>query len=222
MQTDFWQACWEQGKTGFHLSRVNPGLEKYWPRQLFKPGDGVFVPLCGKSLDLLWLARQGLQVLGVELIEKAVLSFFDENGLEFERRVLDGFVEYSSGSIRILCGNFFDLTAEHLTGCRGFYDRAALVALPADTRIRYARHLLDILPKGARGLALVLDYPQEDMQGPPFAVSPDEVQALLGQDCLIQKLAQRDILVHEPGFRDRGVTRMDEHIYLLAKNTLSP
>ena len=76
MEEGFWQARWQRNQIGFHRQEVNPGLKKYWPTLQVAPGRCVFVPLCGKSLDLLWLAEQGYCVLGVELIEKAVVDFF--------------------------------------------------------------------------------------------------------------------------------------------------
>lgn len=217
MQAEFWQQRWDNNQTGFHLQQTNPNLPRYWPQDVFSDGDTVFVPLCGKSLDLLWFARQGLQVLGVELIEAAVLAFFHENGLSYERKEREGFSEFVSGSIRILCGDFFRLTASDLAGCRGFYDRAALVAWQPQRRPDYVAHLLKILPAGCRGLMLVLDYPQEQMQGPPFAVGKEDMQTLFGRAGKVRLLGSRDILIHEPGFRARGVSRMEEHAYQLIK-----
>lgn len=218
MQAEFWQQCWDNNQTGFHLPCTNPNLPGYWPQDAFAPGDRVFVPMCGKSLDLLWFAAQGLHVLAVELVETAVLAFFHENDLPYVREEKAGFSEFVSGNIRVLCGDFFGLTADDLAGCRGFYDRAALVAWSREERSGYVEHLLGILPAGCRGLMLILDYPQEQMQGPPFAVSMDDMQQLLGQACEIRLLGSRDILQHEPGFRARGVTRMDEHVCLVTKN----
>ena len=212
MQAEFWQQRWSSNQIGFHLSQTNPNLPGYWPLEAFAPGDVVFVPMCGKSLDLLWFAEQGLQVLAVELVETAVLAFFHENDLPYTREEKPAFSEFVSGNIRVLCGDFFRLTAADLAGCRGFYDRAALVAWSPEGRTRYVEHLLAILPAGCRGLMLILDYPQEQMQGPPFAVSMDDMQQLLGETCEISLLGSRDILQHEPGFRERGVTRMQEHV----------
>ena len=217
MHAEFWLQCWDNNQIGFHLRSTNPNLPRYWPQEAFAPGDTVFVPLCGKSLDLLWFAGQGLKVLAVELIEKAVLAFFDENDLPYVREEKGDFSEFVSGNIRVLCGDFFSLTAPDVAGCRGFYDRAALVAWQGEERSRYAAHLVALLPAGCRGLMLVLDYPQEQMQGPPFAVSADDMRALLGQECEISLLGSRDILRHEPHFRERGVTRMDEQVYQVIK-----
>lgn len=217
MHADFWQQCWDQGQARFHLRCTNPNLPHYWPHELFAPGDTIFVPLCGKSVDLLWFAEQGWNVLAIELIETAVQAFFTENNLSYSCVQQGDFVEYVSGSIRVLCGDFFKLSAADLADCRGFYDRAALVSWQGEGQAQYASHLARILPAGCHGLMLVVDYEQEQMPGPPFAISTAAMQALLGHECSISQLGQRDILRYEPGFKARGVTRMDEHIYAVVK-----
>ena len=48
----------------------------------------VFVPLCGKSLDMVWLLEQGFSVTGCEISELAVQQFFTENSIPYEKRKL--------------------------------------------------------------------------------------------------------------------------------------
>src|SRR3546814_8142059 len=81
MDPDFWQQRWRDNRIGFHRDGVLPLLEKHWPSLGLATGSRVFVPLCGKSLDMAWLAARGHRVLGVELSPLAVGQFFDENGL---------------------------------------------------------------------------------------------------------------------------------------------
>ena len=80
MHAEFWQARWARSEIGFHLSEVNPYLQRYWPALGLPEGARVLVPLCGKSLDLAWLVGQGYQVVGVELAPRAVEDFFTEHG----------------------------------------------------------------------------------------------------------------------------------------------
>ena len=72
MHAEFWQARWARSEIGFHLPEVNPYLQQYWPALGLPEGARVLVPLCGKSLDLVWLVEQGHAVIGVELAERAV------------------------------------------------------------------------------------------------------------------------------------------------------
>lgn len=213
MEEGFWQARWQRNQIGFHRQEVNPGLKKYWPTLQVAPGRCVFVPLCGKSLDLLWLAEQGYCVLGVELIEKAVVDFFAEHKMSPTVIQQGAFKRYSAGSISILCGDFFALSADDLAAVDAFYDRASLIALPYELRRLYAEHLSKYLPNTCQGLLLTLDYPQAEMNGPPFAVSPEQVEQLLGDTFILECLEERDALGQEWRFKDVGVTRLFEYVY---------
>src|SRR3990167_7541551 len=115
---------------------------------------------------------------GVELAQKAVEDFVAEQGLTAEISEEGAFKVYRAGAVELWCGDFFALTAEQLGDCQAFYDRAALIALPADLRVRYVTHLQAILPAGCRGLLITLDYQQSQMDGPPFAVTDAEVHEL--------------------------------------------
>lgn len=215
MKKDFWLERWERNEIGFHQDEINPYLRRYW-QELFPARDTrVFVPLCGKSLDMLWLRKQGCPVLGVELSAIAVQAFFEENGYAPSHTVSGKFEQCEAGDIRILCGDFFDLQRGDLAQVNGVYDRASLVALPPEMRERYAGHLAEILPPGTQILLVTFDYPQAEMQGPPFAVSIDEVEALYGSRASIRLLAQHDALPDNPRFRQRGLSRLQENIFLL-------
>ena len=218
MDEDFWQQRWARNEIGFHLNEVNPYLQQFWPALNVAPGAQVLVPLCGKSLDMLWLAEQGYRVLGVELAQAAVEAFFSEQGLVADIDQVGAFRRYRSGAIEVLCGDFFSLTAADLLECRALYDRAALIALPVPMRERYVAHLASILPSGCAGLLVVLDYPQEQMPGPPFAVGEVEVQRLLAApQWSLQVLEARDVLGENWKFLQRGLSRLDERVYRLQR-----
>ncbi len=210
MQEEFWQARWSRNQIGFHLNQVNPWLEQFWPALQLEAGTRVLVPLCGKSLDLAWLAAQGHAVVGIELAETAVHAFFAEHDLQPEVRQQGAFTCYQSGQITLLCGDYFALTAADVADCQAFYDRAALIAMPAEMRERYAAHLTAILPTPCRGLLITLDYAQEEKVGPPFAVSEAEVRRLLGGGWTIERLAQKDVLEGNWKYHQQGLSRLDE------------
>jgi thiopurine S-methyltransferase len=215
MKKEFWLERWERTEIGFHQDEINPYLARYWKELSSSDGGEVFVPLCGKSLDMVWLRRRGCFVLGVELSPIAVKGFFHEQGMSPERVSGGKFDNYIADGICLSCGDFFDLSQEDMAKVSAVYDRASLVALPPDMRERYARHLVDILPHGTQILLVTFDYPQAEMQGPPFAVSVKEVEALYGKYADVRLLAQEDVLVQNPRFRQRGVSRMQESIFLL-------
>lgn len=134
MDADFWLDRWREGRTHFHQTRVTPLLQKYWPTLDVPAGGQVLVPLAGKSLDMVWLAGQGLRVLGVELSQLAVEQFFDENDLRPEIHQSAQGRHYVAGNLELICGDVFALEDATLAACAGVYDRAALVALPEPMR----------------------------------------------------------------------------------------
>lgn len=216
MDANFWLERWQKGQTGFHQSAVMPLLRKYWPQLSLAKDSQVLVPLCGKSLDMLWLAQQGFRVLGVELSPLAINAFFTENNLQATAHDSPEGRRHVAGRIEILCADILKLNATTLAQCTGVYDRAALVALPPDMRARYVQHVYMQLPREYRGLLLTLDYPQELMDGPPFAVGDAEVQALFGQHSTAKLISRRDILSKEPRFAQRGLNRLETLIYDLS------
>lgn len=212
MQPEFWHKKWESNQIGFHQPEVNPYLQRHWPDLAIPAQARVLVPLCGKSLDLLWLAGRGHQVLGVELSEKAVEDFFLEQQLQPQVSEQGDFKVYRAGAIQLWCGDFFALSANDVADCTALYDRAAVIALPPAMRERYAAHLQSILP-ACRGLLVTLDYDQSQMPGPPFSVDDAEVQRLLGSAWRVEMLEEQDILGDSWKFVQAGVTRLEERVY---------
>jgi thiopurine S-methyltransferase len=218
MDKEFWLQRWEKEEIGFHQDEINPYLLHYWQELVPDRNGKVFVPLCGKSRDMLWLRKQGHPVLGVELSAIAVRAFFEENGYSPRHSVSEGFEHCEADGIHILCGDFFDLGKNDLAEVKVVYDRASLVALPPEMRERYARHLAAILPPATQILLLTFDYRQSEMPGPPFAVSAGEVESLYGSLAEIRLLAQHDTLADNPRFKARGLSRLHENIFLLTLN----
>lgn len=215
MKKDFWLERWEREEIGFHQNEVNPHLCEIWPELNLARGSSVFVPLCGKSEDMLWLREQGLQVLGVELSAIAVQAFFKENGY-IPQHISDGkFDRCEADGIRILCGDFFDLSRDDMAKVSAVYDRASLIALPPEMRVRYVRHLVSILPPAIQILLITVDYPQPEMQGPPFSVSSGEVEALYRDYAEVRLLTQIEVLAKNPRFQQRGLSRLRESIFQL-------
>jgi thiopurine S-methyltransferase len=213
MQPEFWHKKWASNQIGFHLLDVNPYLQRHWASLALAAQTRVMVPLCGKSLDLRWLAQQGHEVLGVELSEQAVEDFFREQQLEPQIIEEGAFKVYRAGSVELWVGDFFALTAADVADCAALYDRAALIALPPPMRERYAAHLQNILPADFRGLLITLDYDQTQMPGPPFAVSDGDVQQLLSGAWQVQLLEEQDVLGESWKFLQAGVTRLEERVY---------
>ncbi len=215
MEVDFWQQRWREGQIGFHLQEVNPLLSMYWPVLGLPKGARVLVPLCGKSRDLVWLAEQGYQVIGVELSNLAVDAFFQEQHLIPVQKSHGQHSGHYVDGIEIWCGDFFAMQPSQVGHIDAIYDRAALIALPQSMRERYVQQLLELAGKVPQ-LLITLDYPQDQMAGPPFAVSPQEVERLYGQhNPGIAPHVCYDALGSNPRFIEQGLSRMAECVYLL-------
>ena len=176
--TNEWLQRWHEGRIGFHLNDAHPALARHWASLGVPAGVKVLVPLCGKSLDMRWLAGQEHPVLGVELASQAIEQFLAEGSGEVSRYRQGHFRVYRQANVELWCGDFFHLHIEQAHEFQAFYDRAALIALPPATRQRYAFHLAQLLPPGARGLMITLTHPGGPDRGPPFSVDEDEVRQL--------------------------------------------
>jgi len=198
MDPEFWHARWREGKIGFHQDQVHADLLAHADR--VTDGVAVLVPLCGKSVDLPWLAAR-LPTVGVELSEIAVAQLFEELGVEPTIDDLGPIRRYRSGDLTVLQGDLFDVMPAHLpAGLDRVWDRAALVALDPPRRRRYAAYLRAVIPSG-RLLLNSFTYDPSVMEGPPHSVSSDEIRTLYA-GARIALIDERDELTER--FRDLG------------------
>ena len=202
---DAWLERWQQGHTGWHESAGNRNLKKYWRAN----GKRVLVPMCGKTPDMLWLEEQGNEVVGVELSEIAAQAFFDEHGLKYERSN-GALVEYRAMERRITlhCGDYFKFRD---AGFDAQYDRGALVALPANTRPRYAQHTSSLLASNAEQFVITVEYDQAVCEGPPFSVGASEIHNYWPR--LNRVAAIDDIENAPPKFLEAGLDVMHEVVW---------
>ncbi len=203
MDPAFWLERWQRNEIGFHQPAPHPALARHWARLGLAPGARVFVPLAGKSLDMIWLAAQGHAVVGIELAAEAVRAFGTEHG-PLER-------------VELRCGDLFDLDAASLGPIQGVFDRASLVALPPVLRRRYAAQMAALSPPGTRTLLVSMEYDQSRMPGPPHSVEEPEVRALFGPTHEIELLERDSALADFPKFAQRGVASLAEACYCLTR-----
>lgn len=215
MELADWGDRWRDGRIAFHQSDVTDLLAEYADQVWGQESIGrVLVPLCGKSLDMVYLADRAEAVVGVEYVEQAVQDFFTDRGLVPEVSIGSP-VRYTAGNYTLFVADFFSVTREHVGTIDAVFDRAALVALDAEARVRYASHLQSLLPVGARTLLVTFDYDQTVMDGPPFAVSNDEVHLLFRGGATVEHLQTRDAL--DAVFRERGLRAMTKSAFVLTR-----
>ncbi len=166
---------------------------------------------------MVWLQQQGHSIVGVEISEIAVEEFFSDQGLTANCSNQGPFKLFQAEDYQLLCGDIFQLKSHHLNDIDAVYDRASLVALDAGYRQAYAKLLADILPVGCLVLLVSMDYPQDEMNGPPYSVPEDELFALFGDEFQISHLHNLDLLKDTDRYGGTGLSRLSEHIYMLQR-----
>ena len=211
MDASFWHNRWQTNQTGWHERDVNPLLTTHFPSLNLAPGSRVFVPLCGKSLDLGWLLSRGYAVAGAELSELAVTQLFAELGMESVISDIGKLRLFRGEKIDIFAGDLFDLSREILGSVDAAYDRAALVALPEAMRVRYTAHLKTITALAPQ-LIIGYEYDQTVVAGPPFSVTSEELHRHYNDSYTLTPLARVEV---PNGLK--GKCPATEHIWRLNK-----
>ena len=214
MDADFWLDVWQTGRTAFHKTTHEPMLVTHGHRLRLESSPRVLVPLAGKSLDMCWLRDQGASVTGVELSPIACAGFFEEQGLPAHRTAHGPYTAWASEGITLLQGDVFDLDEPLFDA---FYDRAATVALDPTRRSHYADMLARHIRPGGKGLVLTFVFDPDEMSSPPFPVPPDVMHTLYGDAFDLEFLAEEDMLSRSQRARDRGMSSLRQHGWLLTR-----
>lgn len=212
MEHQFWHQAWEEGRIGFHRNEVHPQLVQGLSIINPEVGSKVMVPLCGKSLDLLWLQDNGFNVTGVELCPKAIEEFFKDNNLKPEEI---GNGVYQLPSLNLVVGDYLAYKGQEEFDF--LYDRAALVALPPKMRIDYAKHSLSLLKKGGKLLLVAFEYDQEKVPGPPHCVLKEEIERIY-EGTTLELIHEETNEAQAPKFKEAGVKTFTQRTYILTKN----
>ncbi|CAK2481608.1 Thiopurine S-methyltransferase [Vibrio crassostreae] len=209
---EFWHNKWAANQIGFHLEDVNPLLIKFWKKTEPSYEKSVFVPLCGKSEDLIWLASKHEEVQGVELSQIAVRAFFSEHFYTPTVTQINGQHElYQFDELNVYTGDYFTAPIQPVDI---IYDRASLVALPEEMRVQYVERLKQLLKPGGKILLVTLDYDQSEMAGPPFSVPKIEIDQLFAGYKIT--MLNQDIADDEhPKIAKKGLSRFCEEVYLI-------
>jgi len=213
MDAQFWIKAWDEGRTNFHKSSFHEKLLEYFPQ--FNPHEGqkVLVPLCGKTKDMLWLHGQKLQVHGIELYENPVKDFFLENNLLNYTNTSDNdFINYTFENITISCGDFFKLSPHPTYDF--VYDRASLVALPAQMRKDYVNLMKKVVKNGGKYLLIAYEYDQSKMDGPPFSVTEEEIRELYSDSFSITTMDEKR---PDDGPRLANLESIVQKVYILER-----
>jgi thiopurine S-methyltransferase len=217
VQPEFWHKRWRSGQIGFHQLAVDRHLKAYWPGLNLPANSRVFVPLCGKSLDLIWLRERGHSVVGVEISSAAVETFCMEQGIAATRRQVGGLEIFEADNLQLFRGDLFELTPALLGRVAAVYDRASLIAWPSELRAPYVDQITRLTSPGTQTLLISVEYPQSQMSGPPFSVTGDDIGEMYLRQHSIEPLGRHEILEIEPRLKARGLTELREVCYRLTR-----
>lgn len=219
MEHEFWHNRWANKQIGFHEGTVNQFLHDHWAAVVGHDShdDTVLVPLCGKAHDMWWLNDLGHPIIGVELSDVACKDFFEEAEEKATVHPGEPFIKFRHDTLELWCGDFFQLVPDDLTNVRLVYDRAALIALPPNMRKDYVEHLTAVTPDNCTILLITLDYDNDEVKGPPFNVSDEEVRALYGEDYDVELLLKQDMAADSPFAKRKGLHTATESVFRLSK-----
>jgi thiopurine S-methyltransferase len=214
-----WQQCWRDRDTDFHQTSVNSLLTKFWSGLELGEGSRVFVPLCGMSLDMIWLAEQGHEVVGVELSLIAVRAFFHENHLESVCTRKGTFDQWQSGNLSILCGDYFSLTKEDIGPIDAVYDRASLTALAEGIRRQYVAQMRLLVPDACKIFLLTVEDADEGETTEQAMASADEINALYANDFDAALLHVESVCETDTESSDQSSLRETHKVYRLSSKS---
>ena len=216
MESSFWHKCWERNTLSFHQSDVHPLLTQYLPKLVFPSDTHVFVPLCGKTLDMVYLA-QFMQVSGNEISAIACKDFFIDNDIRYKRQTLGDFEHFSCQQLSLWQGDFFKLSADIIGNVDLIYDRAALIALPPKMQQSYANQLKHFFSAHTRLLLVTVEFPEQQLAGPPFSVNKFEVERLFS-GFTVECIATNELKDKYFAQRKLKVDSLHEKLYIIRLN----
>lgn len=190
----FWKSS--SDNPSFHVSSPHRTLIKYY-NQIFKDDSEkrVFIPLCGKSLDMLYLTDQGHEVVGVEFSDFAVKSFFEDSKLDYTKEAIKNFVIWKSKdpakNVTIYQGDFYEVESKTLGFFDVVWDRGSFTAINIDDRELYTDIMFQIMKPSARYLVQVCKYDGSLYGGPPHYVTEHAMKSTFGRKCNFEKLETR-------------------------------
>ncbi|AWP21410.1 putative thiopurine S-methyltransferase [Scophthalmus maximus] len=214
-----WEERWHDDRIGFHQPDVHKLLENNIEKVLAGRAEvSFFFPLCGKAVDMKWLADMGHSVVGVEISEKAIKQFFEESNLTYSEEpvaAIPGAKVYKSSekNITLYQCDLYNFSSSIHGQFGAIWDRGSLVAINPQDREKYASLIISLMAKDCRYLLDTLLYNAELHKGPPFLVPDEQVHSLFGSSCNIELLQSVDALTDR--YRGWGLDSLTENVHLV-------
>lgn len=193
----------------YHRKNYTAKLVQYHDRLVQgKKNSRVFVPLCGKSLDLIYLSEQGHEVIGLEYSKIAVNDFFEENNLAYNKEQCEGspFVKYAAKdkNITIYQGDLFDFSQE-VCGSGSIdavWDRGSFVAINVSSRDKYVELMSSLVKPSGRILMEIVKYHDPDYYGPPRIILEQDLKSYFKRFTV--EVSEYELFDPQPSYYKRG------------------
>ncbi|KAM4706063.1 thiopurine S-methyltransferase-like isoform 1-T2 [Rhinophrynus dorsalis] len=214
-----WVQRWENRNIAFHQDNIHQFLSEFLDTMLNNREQlNIFFPLCGKAVDMKWLAHMGHNIVGVDVSEIGLKEFFEESKIDYVEEAMTEIpgakvFKSTSGNISLYCCNIFDLSDSLIGKFGGIWDRGAMVAMNPCDRERYTNLMLSFMAKDCRYLLVTLNYNPALIKGPPFYVSDADLERFLGPLCTIKHLKTVDAMTDKQ--KDWGLDYYYEKIHLI-------
>ncbi|XP_032390651.1 probable thiopurine S-methyltransferase isoform X2 [Etheostoma spectabile] len=219
-----WEERWQKDRIGFHQPHVHTMLENNIDKVLAGRAEvRFFFPLCGKAVDMKWLADMGHSVVGVEISEKAIKQFFEENNMTYSEEPVPAIpgakvFKSSERNISLYQCDLYNFSSSIEGQFGAIWDRGSLVAINPRDREKYAALVLSLMAKDCRYLLDTLLYNPELYNGPPFLVPDEQVNSLFGNSCDVELLLSLDALTDRQ--RDWGLDFLTENVHLITPKSI--
>ena len=157
-----------------------------------------FLPFCGRSPDMIWLASLGHRVTGVEWSKQAISQFFSTNGLDFDESTVtvgskEAVAYRAKGGVPIViyCCDLFTVSGDDIGCFDCIWDNGSIGCFDSSRKPEYSKGMLSLLKPNGRMLLCARCFDQTYVAPLPFACSPEEVESMYGHRYNVE-LAQRE------------------------------
>ncbi|KAM8966240.1 thiopurine S-methyltransferase-like [Pelodytes ibericus] len=214
-----WMARWEKRIIGFHEANVHVLLAEFVDDMVNNRKQiRILFPLCGKAVDMKWLADMGHTIVGIDVSEIAIKEFFAENNIPYVEEDVPGIsgakvFKSTSGNISLYCCSIFNINDSIVGKFDGIWDRGAMVAINPCDRQRYVSLIISLMAKDCHYLLVTVEFEPKLHAGSPFYVPDEDLETMLGSLCSYKCLKTIDALSDNQ--RQWGLVFYQEKIFLV-------
>lgn len=212
MEKEFWIEKWNEGQIGFHQSEYNKSMRNHYDSKDLT-NKNVFIPLAGKSNDIIYFLERGANVYAVEISKEAVNAFFKENEFDFSKEENQKYEVFKYRNLTYYHGDFFTLSRTEIPRIDFLYDRASVIALPPTMRKDYYSKINELI--GPHTDIHIQSYTHDGPKdfGPPFYVPEDELDNAYKNMGITLKKIQSKTTKADKRFREAGLSKMTSLVW---------